>query len=45
VTVLRTVLLDAWVRTFLARNPAGTVVEIGTGLNSRFERVDNGLVY
>jgi hypothetical protein len=31
VTVLRTVLLDAWVRTFLARNPAGTVVEIGTG--------------
>jgi O-methyltransferase involved in polyketide biosynthesis len=45
VAVLRSVLLDAWVRTFLARNPAGTVVEIGTGLNSRFERVDNGLVH
>ena len=45
VTVLRTVILDAWVRTFLARNPAGTVVEIGAGLNSRFERVDNGLVH
>ena len=42
VTVLRTVLLDAWVRDFLASNPAGTVVEIGCGLNSRFERVDNG---
>jgi O-methyltransferase involved in polyketide biosynthesis len=45
VTVLRTVLMDAWVRAFLARNPAGTVVEIGTGLNSRFERVDNGQVH
>ncbi len=42
VTVLRTVILDAWVRDFLAAHPAGTVVEIGTGLNSRFERVDNG---
>ena len=45
VTVLRTVILDTWVRTFLARNPAGTVVELGTGLNSRFERVDNGQVH
>jgi O-methyltransferase involved in polyketide biosynthesis len=45
VTVLRTVVMDAWVRDFLARNPAGTVVEIGTGLNSRFERVDNGQVH
>jgi O-methyltransferase involved in polyketide biosynthesis len=45
VTVLRTVLMDAWVRAFLARNPAGTVVEMGTGLNTRFERVDNGQVH
>jgi O-methyltransferase involved in polyketide biosynthesis len=45
VTVLRTVLMDAWVRDFLASNPAGTVVEIGSGLNSRFERVDNGQVH
>jgi O-methyltransferase involved in polyketide biosynthesis len=45
VTVLRTVIMDAWVRDFLARNPSGTVVEIGTGLNSRFERVDNGQVH
>jgi O-methyltransferase involved in polyketide biosynthesis len=42
VTVLRTLILDAWVRDFLAGHPAGTVVDIGTGLNSRFERVDNG---
>jgi O-methyltransferase involved in polyketide biosynthesis len=40
--VLRTAILDTWVRTFLAGHPAGTVVEIGTGLNTRFERADNG---
>lgn len=40
--VLRTAIFDAWVREFLAGYPAGTVVEIGTGLNSRFERTDNG---
>jgi O-methyltransferase involved in polyketide biosynthesis len=45
VTVLRAALMDAWVRDFLARNAAGTVVEIGTGLSSRFERVDNGQVH
>ncbi len=41
-TVLRTALFDRWVREFLAVHPDGTVVEIGTGLNTRFERVDNG---
>jgi O-methyltransferase involved in polyketide biosynthesis len=45
VTVLRTVIFDRWVREFLAEYPAGTVVEIGTGLNTRFERVDNGQVH
>jgi O-methyltransferase involved in polyketide biosynthesis len=44
-TVLRTAIFDSWVRAFLARHPAGTVVEIGTGLNTRFERVDNGQVH
>jgi O-methyltransferase involved in polyketide biosynthesis len=44
VTVLRTAIFDVWVRAFLAEHPAGTVVEIGTGLNTRFERVDNGTV-
>jgi O-methyltransferase involved in polyketide biosynthesis len=43
--VLRTTVYDAWVRAFLAEHPAGTVVEIGTGLNTRFERVDNGQVH
>ncbi len=45
VTVLRTAIIDFWVRSFLAAHPAGTVVEIGTGLNARFERVDNGQVH
>ena len=44
VTVLRTAIFDGWVRDFLAEHPDGTVVEIGTGLNSRFDRVDNGQV-
>jgi O-methyltransferase involved in polyketide biosynthesis len=39
---LRTVMIDRWVLDFLRRHPSGTVVEIGTGLNTRFERVDNG---
>ncbi|MER7408541.1 class I SAM-dependent methyltransferase [Streptomyces sp. NPDC000070] len=41
-TVLRTSLFDRWVTDFLAAHPAGTVVEIGTGLNTRYERTDNG---
>jgi O-methyltransferase involved in polyketide biosynthesis len=43
-SVLRSAILDAWVRRFLAEHPRATVVELGTGLNTRFDRVDNGLV-
>ena len=42
VTVLRTAIFDGWVRDFLTEHPGGTVVEIGTGLSARFDRVDNG---
>ena len=45
ITVLRTAVYDFWVRQFLTEHPAGTVIELGTGLNSRFERVDNGQVH
>lgn len=45
ITVLRTAVFDTWVRSFLDQHPHGTVVEIGTGLNTRFERVDNGTVH
>jgi O-methyltransferase involved in polyketide biosynthesis len=43
-TVTRTAIYDSLVRGFLDQHPAGTVVEIGSGLNTRFERVDNGQV-
>jgi O-methyltransferase involved in polyketide biosynthesis len=39
---LRTLLFDHWVRDFLQQHPDGTVVELGTGLNTRYERVGNG---
>ncbi|MBO0820631.1 MAG: class I SAM-dependent methyltransferase [Nocardiopsaceae bacterium] len=42
VTVVRTLVFDHWIREFLVRDPGGTVVELGTGLNTRFERIDNG---
>jgi len=41
---VRGALVDSWVRRFLRRHPAGTVVELGAGLNNRFDRVDNGKV-
>ncbi|MFI7351635.1 class I SAM-dependent methyltransferase [Streptomyces sp. NPDC049936] len=40
--LLRTLLFDRWVAEFLSAHPQATVVEIGTGLNTRYERVDNG---
>ena len=45
VTILRTVIFDWWVGEFLAAHPAGTVVELGVGLNTRFERADNGTAH
>jgi O-methyltransferase involved in polyketide biosynthesis len=42
---VRAALVDAWVRDFLARHPTGTVIELGVGLNSRRERLDNGLAH
>jgi O-methyltransferase involved in polyketide biosynthesis len=41
-SVLRTAMMDVWVRRFLDEYPDGTVVELGVGLNNRSERVDNG---
>ena len=41
---LRGKTLDTWVQEFLSEHPDGVVVEIGAGLNTRFERVDNGRV-
>ena len=41
---MRSAMFDEWVKVFLSRHPQGTVVEIGAGLNTRFERLDNGAV-
>jgi O-methyltransferase involved in polyketide biosynthesis len=43
--VLRTAMFDDWVTAFMSRHPEGTVIEIGAGLNTRFERLDNGRVH
>ncbi len=40
----RTILLDRMVRQFVDENPSGTVVNIACGLDTRFYRVDNGLI-
>ncbi|MBC8070745.1 MAG: class I SAM-dependent methyltransferase [Deltaproteobacteria bacterium] len=41
-SVARTLVFDEIVRAFLRAHPTGTVVELGAGLNTRFERLDNG---
>ena len=42
---LRTAGFDEFVKAFLSRHPEGTVVEVGAGLNTRFERLDNGALH
>jgi O-methyltransferase involved in polyketide biosynthesis len=44
-SVSRTSIFDGWAAQFLREHPAGTVVELGTGLNTRFDRLDNGQVH
>lgn len=39
---IRARLFDDMVQEFLIQHPTGTVVEIGAGLNTRYERLDNG---
>ncbi|MEM7158576.1 MAG: class I SAM-dependent methyltransferase [Myxococcota bacterium] len=39
---VRTRMFDRITERFLAEHPTGTIVEIGCGLNTRFERLDNG---
>jgi O-methyltransferase involved in polyketide biosynthesis len=44
VIILRNREFDCYARAFLARRPDAVVVHIGCGLDTRFERVDNGQV-
>jgi O-methyltransferase involved in polyketide biosynthesis len=42
VTVMRARQFDTFARDFLTRNPGGTVVDLGCGLDTRFNRLDDG---
>lgn len=42
---VRSLVIDRWVQTFLRCYPEGAVVEIGAGLTTRFERLENGTGY
>ncbi|AZG47231.1 class I SAM-dependent methyltransferase [Gordonia insulae] len=42
--VLRASIFDQYVRDFLDEHPDGTVVDLGCGLSTRFDRLDNGRV-
>ncbi|WP_019202170.1 class I SAM-dependent methyltransferase [Tsukamurella sp. 1534] len=41
-SVLRASIFDGYIRDFLAEHPDGTVVDLGCGLSTRFDRLDNG---
>lgn len=43
-SVIRASIFDDYVRRFLAAHPDGTVVDLGCGLSTRFDRLDNGRV-
>lgn len=44
VPCIAAVVFDRWLTAFLERCPDGAIVEIGAGLDTRFERLDNGRV-
>lgn len=44
-SVYRSSIFDGWAARFLREHPGATVVELGCGLNTRFDRLDNGQVH
>ncbi|MFC8042064.1 class I SAM-dependent methyltransferase [Nocardia sp. NPDC057353] len=44
-SVLRASIFDQYVRDFLTAHPDGTVVDLGCGLSTRFDRLDNGTAH
>ena len=42
VTVMRARQFDRYARQFLTRNPGGLVIDLGCGLDTRFDRLDDG---
>lgn len=41
---VRATVFDRWVKKFMNEHPNGVIVEIGSGLDTRFERLDNGRI-
>ncbi|MBX7072179.1 MAG: class I SAM-dependent methyltransferase [Pirellulales bacterium] len=41
---VRATVFDRWVRQFMEEHPDGAIIEIGAGLDTRFERLDNGRI-
>jgi O-methyltransferase involved in polyketide biosynthesis len=39
---VRTVIIDDWAKEFLAKHPDATVINLGSGLDTRLSRIDNG---
>ena len=42
--IRRSILIDTAIRQFLGRHPKATIVNIGCGLDTTFERIDNGTI-
>ena len=42
--VFRSLLMDGIIKQFCTKHPKATIVDIGCGLDTTFERVDNGLI-
>lgn len=45
VTAMRARQFDTFARAFLAKNPGGLVVDLGCGLDTRFDRLDDGQLF
>jgi O-methyltransferase involved in polyketide biosynthesis len=43
--IMRSLLIDGIIQGFLEKHPKATVVNIGSGLDTTFERIDNGLIH
>ena len=44
IIAIRTEIIDEVVKNFISQNPDGTIISLGTGLSTRFFRVDNGSI-
>lgn len=45
IVAIRTAIIDEVVKNFISQNPNATIVSLGTGLSTRFFRVDNDLIH